>query len=190
MPSADLPGVPTPSDEDYLIRRIEALERAQRELGPSLMAGIASAIEDAIAAAYQSFGVGSALVGFSPISYATMTVLSSDLTQLAHVELPSGAKNIAATGYVQWGTSAAATGSGTATFHVTREDGSYSEHTAVITAGVTPSFRLPFVVASSSLADLQTRKVGLSIQITAATFAADTYDNYGASTVFHFGTTT
>lgn len=44
MPSSDLPGVPTPSDEDYLLRRIEALERAQRELGPSLMAATADAI--------------------------------------------------------------------------------------------------------------------------------------------------
>lgn len=47
MPSSDIAGVPRMVDEDYLIRRIEAIERAQRELGPSVMAAVATALGDA-----------------------------------------------------------------------------------------------------------------------------------------------
>jgi hypothetical protein len=57
VPSNDIAGSPRIMDEDYLIRRIEAIERAQRELRPSLMGATADAIRRLVvpAAIYQYY---------------------------------------------------------------------------------------------------------------------------------------
>lgn len=47
--ASGVPGVPEQVGEDYVIRRIKALERRVDELGPSLMAGVADAIGSTVA---------------------------------------------------------------------------------------------------------------------------------------------
>ena len=82
-----VPGMPEMIGEDYLVRRIKALERRVDELGPSLMMGVA----DAITTSVQIDGAQVDTSNWSLTSGAWVTVATSDITP------PSWAKNVIVT---------------------------------------------------------------------------------------------
>jgi len=82
-----IPGIPEPVDEDYLSRRIKALERRVDELGPSLM----MAAGDAIASSVQIDGAQVDTSDWFLTSGAWVTVATADITP------PSWATNVIVT---------------------------------------------------------------------------------------------
>lgn len=74
--ASGIPGVPEMIGEDYLVRRIKALERRVDELGPSLM----MAAGDAIASSVQIDGAQVDTSDWSLTNGAWVTVATSDIT--------------------------------------------------------------------------------------------------------------
>lgn len=67
-------GVPEPVDEDYLSRRVKAIERRVDELGPSLMLGVADAIKSVVVQRSGYNGTDTFAVTTTPTTRASFTV--------------------------------------------------------------------------------------------------------------------
>ena len=69
--ASGVPGVPEVVGEDYVVKRIKALERRVDELGPSLMAATADAIGAAVAFATGYTNAGAFAIPVTPLTAAT-----------------------------------------------------------------------------------------------------------------------